>query len=108
MTSSWTDTHFASSYTTSPEQLRVYDFAETTGDSGSSYLAITTYGISSALVQAGYAEAGYTMSGACAITSAVSGTIYNIGGVSSEPTNHIIITMWGVNAYPGSYRDEDE
>ena len=30
------------------------------------------------------------------ITHAESGDIYNIGGVSSEPTNAIIITAWGV------------
>ena len=28
------------------------------------------------------------------ITGATSGNIYNIGGVSSEPTNQIVITLW--------------
>ena len=33
------------------------------------------------------------------ITSAAVGDIYNIGGVSSEPTNQIIITAWDNNLY---------
>jgi Kelch motif len=33
------------------------------------------------------------------ITHAASGDLYNIGGVSSEPTDHIIVTAWGVSAY---------
>jgi hypothetical protein len=39
------------------------------------------------------------------ITTAASGDVYNIGGVSSEPTDHIVVTMWDVNAYPGGYSD---
>jgi len=38
-------------------------------------------------------------SGNCVITSAVPGDIYNIGGVSGDPTNHIEFTMWANSAY---------
>lgn len=41
------------------------------------------------------------------IANAQSGDIYNISWVSSEPIENIQITMWGVAAYPGSYKDEE-
>jgi hypothetical protein len=38
-------------------------------------------------------------SGTAAIINASPGDIYNIGGVSSDPTNHIEFTMWANSAY---------
>jgi len=35
----------------------------------------------------------------CVITHAIPGDVYNIGGVSSEPTTHIEFTMWKNSAY---------
>ena len=41
------------------------------------------------------------------ITHAHSGNIYNLGGVSSEPTDHIVITMWDNDGYDSYGSDSD-
>jgi hypothetical protein len=41
----------------------------------------------------------FTGSSSCIITAAVPGDVYNIGGVSNEPTTHIEFTMWDNSAY---------
>jgi len=39
------------------------------------------------------------LSSSCIITNAVSGDIYNIGGVSGESTKNIIFTLWDNKGY---------
>jgi hypothetical protein len=43
-------------------------------------------------------RAGSTTS-ACIITSATSGDIYNIGGISGESTKNIVFTLWENSGY---------
>ncbi|HPE06138.1 MAG TPA: sialidase family protein [Smithellaceae bacterium] len=48
-----------------------------------------------------YLSTGGGGSSGTVITSAVSGDIYNIGGISGESTKNIIFTMWKNRAYSG-------
>jgi len=45
-----------------------------------------------------YLSGGSTTS-ACIITSATSGDIYNIGGISGESTKNIVFTLWENQGY---------
>jgi hypothetical protein len=90
-TTSWTNTNF-------PAGMAVYGIGATTGASGALYLAVE---IAFAVTPPALLEGRFSTGGTstCDITAAVPGDIYNIGGVSNEPTTHIEFTMWDNSAY---------
>jgi hypothetical protein len=100
---SWEDTN----YPLTSNKIWVQDIDQTTGVSSALYLVLQDLNTSGYILVEGQLVHSSVTSSMCDITSAVSGTIYNIGGVSSEPTNHLVITMWGVNAYTDSYSDDE-
>ena len=89
---------------TSSDQI-VWDFAETGGSVNTLYLPFSKHdpyewsNMSGAMYGARYYFDDPSSSGYCVITNAAPGDIYNIGGVSSDPTNHIEFTMWANSAY---------
>jgi hypothetical protein len=95
LTSCWVDTGFPSEPTTSGF-ARIYSFDATQGASGATYVP-TLDGDNYILNEMHYGGGGGTST--CVITHAVPGDIYNIGGVSNEPTTHIEFTMWDNSAY---------
>lgn len=84
--------------------IKVGGMALTTGTSSALYLPIMN-GDGSTPVITDYRleEMKYSASGgggsSCVITAATSGDIYNIGGISSDSTIHIVFTMWDNYAY---------
>jgi hypothetical protein len=94
LVSAWADSNFP---TTSGFE-RVYDMDVITGASGAIYVPITIDGLGSVLLEGEY-YAGSVVSNTCIITNAVPGDLYNIGGVSGDPTTHIEFTMWANSTY---------
>ena len=101
LTSSWQSVGMPN---TSSDQI-VWDFAETGGLVNTLYLPFSKHdpyewsNMSGAMYGARYYFDDPSSSGYCVITNAAPGDIYNIGGVSSDPTNHIEFTMWANSAY---------
>lgn len=93
-TSSWTNTNFP----TTPSTMAVYNIGVTAGASSALYLPTTLNLISSYLSELHFSTSGGGTS-SYVVINAVSGDIYNIGGVSNEPTTHIVFTMWDNATY---------
>jgi len=93
LASSWITTNFPAT----PANAAVYGIASTTGTSGALYLPVTLNGISAYVIEGTYIDASYGSN--CVITHASSGDVYNIGGISSDSTIHIVFTMWDNYAY---------
>jgi hypothetical protein len=99
ITSSWVNTTIPAL----PENKTIYNIGSTTGTSAALYLPMTIRvaplydRISSHLMESTFSAGGTTST--CDITTASPGDIYNIGGVSNEPTTHIEFTMWDNSAY---------
>jgi hypothetical protein len=101
--SSWVNTN----YPTTPTDTVVWGGMDATiGASSAIYIATihdffdpgTGHTYSSYLMEAHFTT-GSPGSSSCEILLAVPGDIYNIGGVSNEPTTHIEFTMWDNSAY---------
>jgi hypothetical protein len=74
------------------------DFNNMAGATLSSTIVVVNQEMSGAVWK--YSPAGGG-GGDTIITASASGDVYNIGGVSSEPTDHIIVTMWDNSSYDG-------
>ena len=101
MTSSWANVGMPN---TDTDQI-VWDFAETGGSTNYLYMPFSQHipveysNMSGAMYAARYNMTDIQTSGDCVITNAVPGDIYNIGGISGDPTTHIEFTMWKNSMY---------
>lgn len=106
LTSCWTDTNFPSINTTSGSGggdsgfVRIWGLDMTQGASSAIYVPVT-YNTSGNIqfeeMQYSAGTSGTTSS--FIIIGASSGDIYNIGGLSGEPTTNIIFTLWDNQSY---------
>jgi len=104
-TSCWVSTKFPSAITFpvggNSGFVRITSFDATQGTSGAVYVPLYNGSATSptcVLMEMQHTGGGSGTSG-CVITHAVPGDVYNIGGVSSEPTTHIEFTLWENSAY---------
>ena len=95
----WEDTGLDSS-----GHLWEWGAAETFGASSAVYMVegYGTGGENSTHITEYSTLGGSTSGGACEITSAESGDVYNIGGISAESTLTIVFTLWDNEGYVGT------
>jgi hypothetical protein len=102
-TSSWVDTQFPSLTSGGGGNsgfLNIIGIATTTGASSAIYASIRNANISSSttsLVEMQFRVPGLISS--TIVLNPLSGDVYNVGGISSEPTTHIVFTLWDNAAY---------